>query len=114
MPCSTRAHAPAHMQAGSLVQGGCPERHSHAAAGFNQISRVPDELAHCRLLRVLDLRNNKVPAFPDACCTLELNLLDLTNNSIRRGCHMGAGAAVVHSIDTGDSDGCLAPVQAPG
>jgi hypothetical protein len=53
------------------------------AAGFNQLTRLPEELAHCRLLRVLDLRNNKIAVFPDACCTLELNLLDLTNNSIR-------------------------------
>ncbi len=58
-------------------------RRAASPAGFNQLSRLPEELAHCRALRTLDLRNNKVSDYLGACCTLELNLLDLTNNSIR-------------------------------
>jgi hypothetical protein len=57
------------------------------AAGFNQLVQLPEELAHCRALRTLDLRNNKIASLPNACCTLELSLLDLTNNSIRCGPH---------------------------
>eukprot|EP00899_Mesostigma_viride_P018868 jgi/Mesvir1/26983/Mv20695-RA.1 len=50
--------------------------------GYNALKRLPGELGTLKLLKVLDVRNNELTEFPDAACSLELNLLDLTNNNL--------------------------------
>uniref|UniRef100_A0A383W029 Leucine-rich repeat-containing N-terminal plant-type domain-containing protein n=1 Tax=Tetradesmus obliquus TaxID=3088 RepID=A0A383W029_TETOB len=50
-------------------------------AGFN---RLPDTLGMLVNMKTLDVRNNLLQELPDTLCGLQLVLLDLTNNSLRR------------------------------
>ena len=50
--------------------------------GHNSLENLPPEIAGCGRLAVLDVRRNRLTSLPVELCTLQLSLLDLTDNSM--------------------------------